>query len=462
MGTRVAITHTTRYRYDRPVTLAPHVVRLRPAPHSRTPVPSYSLTVEPSPHFLNWQQDPYGNYLARVVFPKPAAALTVTVDLVADLTPINPFGFFVEDAAEAYPFRYDPVLARELGPYLETLPAGPRLGALVAALKPTRLRTVDFLVELNQAIYRRVKYVIRMEPGVRQPDDTLELGAGSCRDSTWLLVQLCRNLGLAARFASGYLIQLAADEKPVDGPAGPPADFTDLHAWAEVYVPGAGWVGLDPTSGLLTAEGHIPLACTAEPRTAAPVDGSYSWAKRPGVEDDRVGEGFDFHMSVTRVAETPRVTKPYTDDQWAAVDGLGRRVDADLREWDVRLTMGGEPTFVGIDDRDAPEWNTAALGPAKRRRAVDLLARLRDRFAPGGLLHFGQGKWYPGESLPRWAFGCYWRRDGEPVWTDPALVAGEETAYRYTAADAARFVDELAGRLGVDPAAALPGYEDAF
>ena len=462
MGIRVALTHTTRYRYDRPVTLLPHVVRLRPAPHARTPVLGYSLVVEPAPHFLNWQQDPYGNHLARVVFPKPAGELTVTVDLVAELAPINPFDFFVEDYAREYPFRYDDVLARELIPYREIVPAGPRLAAVVEALRPARLRVVDFLVELNQAIYRRVRYVIRPEPGIQTPEETLTAGAGSCRDSAWLLVQLCRQLGLAARFASGYLIQLVADEKPVDGPAGPSADFTDLHAWAEVYVPGAGWVGLDPTSGLLAAEGHIPLACTADPQTAAPVEGSFTWAKRPGAEDDRVDEAFDVHMTVARLAESPRVTRPYTDAQWAAADALGRRVDADLREWDVRLTMGGEPTFVGIDDRDAPEWNTAAVGGAKRQRAADLLARLRDRVAPGGLLHFGQGKWYPDESLPRWAFGCYWRRDGEPVWADPALVAGEGTDYGHTPADAHRFVTELAGRLGVDPGASLPGYEDAL
>ncbi|VTT97182.1 Transglutaminase domain protein OS=Pirellula staleyi (strain ATCC 27377 / DSM 6068 / ICPB 4128) GN=Psta_2657 PE=4 SV=1: Bact_transglu_N: Transglut_core: DUF2126 [Gemmataceae bacterium] len=462
MGIRVALNHVTRYTYDRPVTLLPHVVRLRPAPHARTPILSYSLKVEPAEQFLNWQQDPYSNYLARLVFPKAASELKVTVDLVADLTTINPFDFFVEEYAEKYPFEYEDGLKRELAPYLETLPAGPRLQKLIDAHRKTGVQMNDYMVALNQAVNKAVDYVIRLEPGVQEPEYTLDCGRGSCRDSAWLLVQLCRHLGLAARFVSGYLIQLVADEKPIEGPEGPTADFTDLHAWTEVYVPGAGWVGLDPTSGLLTAEGHIPLACTAEPQSAAPVNGSFSWTKRAGVEDDKVEEGFEFHMSVTRLKEVPRVTKPYTPEQWDAINGLGHQVDADLREWDVRLTMGGEPTFVSIDDRDAPEWNTEAMGPNKRRRAEVLLKRLRDRFAPKGFLHFGQGKWYPGEQLPRWAFGCYWRRDGEPIWHDPDLVADEATAYGFRAPDAEKFITALAENLGVQPKYAIPGYEDVW
>ena len=460
MGIRVALTHTTKYTYDRPVTIQPHVIRLRPAPHTRTPVLAYSLKVEPAEQFLNWQQDPYSNHLARVVFPKPAAELRVTVDLVADLTAVNPFDFFVEEAAERYPFAYDAALAHELAPYLETPPAGPLLHQVVDAARDRGVRTIDHLVALNTTVNRLLKYDIRLEPGVRTPEETLEFGGGSCRDFAWLLVQLCRHHGLAARFVSGYSIQLVADEAPLDGPAGVLKDLVDLHAWAEVYLPGAGWVGLDATCGMFTGEGYIPLACTADPQTAAPISGSFAWAKRD--DDDAVEEGFEYRMEVTRIREAPRVTKPYTEDQWGAIDALGRRIDADLREWDVRLTMGGEPTFVSLDERDAPEWNLTALGPTKRVQGVTLLNKLRERFAPGGLLHFGQGKWYPGESLPRWAFGCFWRRDGEPVWADPRLVAAEGTKYGFTAADAGRFVSRLAEVLGVDPGYAIPGYEDAW
>ena len=463
MAIRVALHHKTVYRYDRLVTLQPHVVRLRPAPHCRTPILSYSLRIQPKDHFLNWQQDPYSNYHARLVFNELARELVVEVDLVAEMTAINPFDFFLETSAEHCPFTYDPLLARELIPYRETLPAGPKLEALVAELRRDKIRTNDYLVLINQRLQREVKYIIRLEPGVQTCEETLTNGTGSCRDSAWLMVQVLRRLGLAARFVSGYLIQLTADEKALDGPSGPEKDFTDLHAWAEVYLPGAGWIGLDPTSGLLAGEGHIPLACAADPTSASPITGAFSWLPDPSRgEDDKCKEEFGFEMSVTRIHEDPRVTKPYTDEEWQAVDALGRRIDDALRAGDVRLTMGGEPTFLSIDDRDGPEWNFLALGAGKRKLAGGLLRRLHDRWAPGALLHFGQGKWYPGESLPRWALGCYWRRDGVPVWQNPALTADDERDYGFGAEEAKRFAQDLAGRLGVGPEYLLPGYEDVW
>ena len=462
MGIKVALRHVTTYKYDRPITLSPHTIRLRPAAHARTPILSYSLTVKPAHQYLNWQQDPYGNYLARLVFPKPARELRVIVDLHADLAPINPFDFFIEDYAQSYPFDYDADVLKELTPYLETLPVGPKLRAIIDELKPMRELMVDYFPVMNRAIHGRINYTIRMEPGIQEPEETLELASGSCRDSAWLLVQLCRNLGLAARFVSGYLIQLVADEKPLEGPEGPAKDFTDLHAWCEVYVPGAGWVGLDSTSGLMAAEGHIPLACTASPQSAAAISGTIGADPDPENPDAEIAADFHVEMTVTRIVDAPRVTKPYTDDQWHAIDRLGDRIDTELREFDVRLTMGGEPTFVSIENRDAEEWNTAALGVDKRDRAMDLLKRLRDRWAPGGILHFGEGKWYPGESLPRWAFNCYWRTDGELIWNDAALVANESTPYGFDAGDAKRFIDLLSETLGLEAQFAIPGYEDVW
>ena len=471
MSIRIALNHRTRYHYASPVWLSPHVVRLRPAPHCRTLVDSYSLKVAPAEHFINWQQDPYSNRLARLVFPKKTTEFSVEVDLVAELTVSNPFDFFLEKYAEHYPFAYDPILSRELVPYRETLPAGPKLQQLIRELPKGKIRTIDYLVELNQQIHRRIEYVIRMEPGIYTPEETLTLAKGSCRDSAWLLVQLFRHLGLAARFVSGYLIQLAPDAKSLDGPSGTSQDITDLHAWAEVYLPGAGWVGLDPTSGLLAGEGHLPLACSADPATAAAIDGYFSVDDESVVRDEsgsqnghgsKIAAEFEFSMSVTRIHEDPRVTKPYTDEQWAAIEALGHRVDADLVAQDVRLTMGGEPTFVSIDDMDGDEWNTTALGPEKYKRANILVRRLYDRFAPGGLLYYGQSKWYPGEPLPRWAMGLYWRKDGEPVWRDMALMADEQAPGRLSAADSEAFILALADRLGVNPKHAMAGYEDAF
>ncbi|HET9953055.1 MAG TPA: transglutaminase family protein [Polyangiaceae bacterium] len=452
MTIRVALRHTTRYNYDRRVRLGAQVVRLRPAPHSRTHIVSYAFKVSPGVHFLNWQQDPQGNFLARLVFPEPTDHLEFDVDLVADMRTINPFDFFLEPSAEKVPFRYEEASLGELGPYLEQTASGAKFDALVASLELEGKRTIDFLVELNQKVHRHVKYVIRLEPGVQTPEETLELASGSCRDSAWLLVQVLRRLGLAARFASGYLIQLKADQKPLEGPEGPEADFTDLHAWAEVYLPGAGWIGLDATSGLLAAEGHIPLACTPDPQSAAPITGSL----------DECEVEFEHRMSVTRIRETPRVTLPYTDPVWERIQNLGHRIDGDLEAHDVRLTMGGEPTFVSIDDLDGVEWNFAALGEKKRELAGVLFRKLARRFAHDPLLHYGQGKWYPGEQLPRWALGCYFRKDGESIWRAQDLIAEDGGRYGIDERGAARFVEALARLLDVEPGNAIAAYEDPF
>jgi uncharacterized protein (DUF2126 family)/transglutaminase-like putative cysteine protease len=450
---RVALHHETRYRYDRRVSLSPQIVRLRPAPHSRTPVVSYALHIEPKGHFLNWQQDPFGNFQARAVFPDKVREFVVRVDLVAEMAVYNPFDFFLEESAERYPFNYEYLARKDLEPYLVTDPAGPRLEAWLADYgKPDDQRLVDFLVDLNQRLAHDIQYVIRMEPGVQTPDETLALARGSCRDSAWLLVQILRHFGIAARFVSGYLIQLKADVAALDGPSGTDHDFTDLHAWTEAFLPGAGWVGLDPTSGLLAGEGHIPLAATPHPSTAAPIAGR--------VEPSECEFAFD--MSVRRIYETPRVTKPYSDDAWHAIERLGHQIDAELARQDVRLTVGGEPTFVSIDDPNGAEWNTEAVGPNKRRLATELILRLAERFAPGGALHFGQGKWYPGEQLPRWALTLLWRKDGQSLVQDRDVFATDKPAHPATPADAERLGRAVAVRLGLDDDAVLPAFEDPW
>jgi len=450
MSIKASIYHLTHYRYDRPVVLGPQVIRLRPAPHSRTRVLSHSLKVAPADHFVNHQQDPYGNWLSRFVFPEPVTELKIEVDLVADMTVYNPFDFFVEESAEHWPFEYPEDLHDDLVIYKRADPVGPRLQAFLDGVPRERTRTVDFVVGLNRRLSHEIGYVIRMEPGVQTPEETFERGTGSCRDSSWLLVQILRNLGLAARFVSGYLIQLKPDLVALDGPPGTDHDFTDLHAWAEVYLPGAGWIGLDPTSGLLTGESHIPLAATPHYRNAAPIGGAASFAQ----------VDFSFDMQVARVAEHPRITKPFSDEAWASLDALGAKVDESLATGDVRLTMGGEPTFVSIDDFESDEWNTAAVGPMKRGLADRLIRRLRDRFAPGGFLHYGQGKWYPGESLPRWTFSLYWRKDGSPIWQDPRLIAEEGMDTQAGPVEAERLMKEIAGQLGVEPEMVTPAYED--
>jgi uncharacterized protein (DUF2126 family) len=472
MSIHVALHHKTSYHYDRLVNLGPQVVRLRPAPHARTRILSYSLKVLPEKHFINWMQDPQSNYSARLVFDQPTREFSVQVDLVAEMAVFNPFDFFLEPQAEKFPFAYDPSLDHELAPFQRKCWLTPLFTKYLAAIrrdflseskrrtKKERLeipdaekpRTIDFLVAVNQRLWADIKYTIRLEPGVQTPEESLEKLSGSCRDSAWLLCQLFRHCGLASRFVSGYLIQLKADQKSLDGPSGAEKDFTDLHAWTEVYLPGGGWIGLDPTSGLLAGEGHVPLACTPDPSSAAPISGAV----------DECECEFGFEMGVTRIYESPRVTLPYTEKQWSKIESLGHAIDADLKKGDVRLTMGGEPTFVSIDDPDGAEWNFTAMSHKKRVLSGQLIKRLREKFAPGSLLHYGQGKWYPGEPLPRYALGCYWRKDGVPIWKDDSLIADESKDYGHGPKDARELLTRISRIVGTDPKYMLPAYEDAF
>ena len=456
MPIHVALYHKTLYRYDKPVGHGPHIIRLRPAPHCRTRILSYSQRILGGEHFINWQQDPFSNWNARVAFPGKLQELSVEIELVAEMAIFNPFDFFLEESATKYPFAYEADLRSDLAPFLDADPATPRLSQYLGKTKSRLLAeptgTVDFLVALNRQLQKDIQYLIRLEPGVQSPEETLTRQSGSCRDSAWLLVQMLRRLGLAARFVSGYLVQLSPDVKPIDGPAGPPADFTDLHAWCEAYLPGAGWIGLDPTSGLLAGEGHIPLSCTPEPATAAPVTGQIEPCQSK----------LEHEMRVARIYESPRVTKPYTEEQWQRIDALGHAIDEDLKHHDARLTVGGEPTFVSTEDPDGAEWNFTAVSDRKRVLSGELLKRLQTRFAPGALLHYGQGKWYPGEPLPRWALAAYWRKDGLPIWHDPGLIADEARDYGMGAREAESLIRAIASALRVDSKHILPGYEDVF
>lgn len=452
MTIRVALHHQSRYRFDRLVKASPHEIRLRPAVHSRTPVQGYSLKIFPEQHFIHWQQDAYGNFVARVTFPEPTREIEITVDLIADMTVINPFDYFIEDWATHYPFQYQDQQKRDLTPFLEKGPSTSLFQAYVHEIRealPKDITTTDLLVFLNQRLQADIGYQIRLESGVQTPEETLILRSGSCRDSAWLMVQVLRYLGIAARFVSGYLIQLVPDIQ--SSPESFDRDFTDLHAWCEAYVPGAGWVGMDATSGLFAGEGHIPLAVSAHPTAAAPVIGMTTPCEA----------NLDVVMKVSRIHEDPRVTKPYRAEEWEAIMALGKKVDEVLLAEDVRLTQGGEPTFIARNPGDKPEWHIGALGEEKWALAHRLFHRLSERFGQGGVIQFGQGKWYPGEPLPRWAMNLFWRTDGLPLWRHPSLLDPEPNP-ELDLTRVEEFGQRLCEELGLSHGYLIPAFEDPW
>jgi transglutaminase-like putative cysteine protease len=282
---RVTLRHNTSYRFDRSVVLGPHDVRLRPSAHGRTPILEYAFHVQPAGGSVHWYTDALGNRVARCLFPQPVAELRFDVELTADLAPINPFDFLLDLWSSQFPFRYPDELAIDLAPALGADPAAAAMSEWVERVKSEFLstgsiNTVTLLVELNLRVRREVAYIVREEAGVQAPEETLALAAGSCRDSAWLLTQALRQLGLAARFVSGYLIQPESAKQEQEGASQRQASGhalrADLHAWVEVYLPGGGWIGIDPTAGLLAAENHIAVAVARRPSGAAPVIGSAS------------------------------------------------------------------------------------------------------------------------------------------------------------------------------------------
>ena len=460
---RIRIRHETSYRYPKPAIFGPHTIRLCPADHAGASVLSYNLQLNPEAE-VRWQRDPWGNRIARATFSEgtQSDSLTLVVDAAFDIRPVNPFDFFVDDRCRDLPFSYPDELTTELEPFLARPSVGPLLAQFLESC-PAHGYVTDHLVRLNRKIAKEVQYIIRNEPGIQTSEETLRSARGSCRDSAALLVDAFRAQGLAARFVSGYLIQLADEGNIPNEARGVEHDVLDLHAWAEVYVPGAGWVGLDGTSGLLTGEGHVPLAGTVDPAHAAPVDGT----------TNLTANAVHFDMAVQRLGHEPRPRRPYTDEAWQALRALGRAVDDKLADEQLRLTMGGEPTWTSRFHPTAKEWNTDALGPTKWTAGIHLANELLRRLTQGGLLMQRMGKHYPGESLPRWALHLFWRRDGHRIWQDPALLDTHAGAYIAVdgrtieppdrpSPDAERFIHSLARELGLSSAEIYPGYEDPW
>ena len=450
---RLHLQHRSRYEYATPALLGAHTLRLHPAPHTRARVETYRLLVEPSAR-IRWYSDPFGNRLARVDFAADQAitSFEVVVELAVQIEPVNPFDFLLEPIAERTPFAYPAALARELQPFLAlddpAYAVGPEFAALDERL-PREGETVPLLDRLNQAVHESVRYVIREETGVFTPEQSLVEGRASCRDSSLLLSAVLRRRGLATRFVSGYLVQLTDEGMLPDQPKGMARDVVDLHAWCEVYLPGAGWVGLDATSGLFCGESHIPLCCAATPALASPIEGT----------SDTPASDVAFSMTVQHLGHEARPTLPYSDDTWAALQLAGATTDARLLQAGVRLTMGGEPTFNAREGIELPEWNGAALGASKWAKGLRLAAELRRRLAAGSVTLLRQGKHYPGEPLPRWALEIIGRSDGTALWPDRPEAEGSHR--KPTADDVERFARALAKRLDVSDGL-QPAHEDPW
>ena len=492
MSTRIALTHTIDRRYARRLVLPTHWLRLRPAPHTKAAIEAYSLSVGTEPHFLNWVRDPFENHLARLDLPEPVFGLNMAVDIVADLAPANPFDFLTEPYAASFPFEYPEQLQKELTPYLHLPKAGPRLADYLGALDADSAYIIEKLGKLTGNVHRSLAIVGSAQPGAVDLEDVVKRGTASPWEAAWLMAVSLRHLGVAARFTAGYRVVLASEAVPIhawtadaeDSETSLWLDSASLHAWCEVFLPGAGWIGLDPSAGLFTHEGYIPLTATPDPLRALPWVAEVAEPGKPA-EVPPPDESFE-SIAVRRLIAAAEPS-PYSDAQWGDISALGQSVDARLATAGISLAMG-QTLNLTSPYSDSIEWATTALGPRKRAAAEDLLARLRLKVAPGGVLHESQGEWFGGETLPRWKLSCFFRADGEPIWRNSSLLGcslgnGPETAASgpvrpqgpgarlprssepgaaegASPADAGHFAEMLARKLGVFPEFVMPAHED--
>ncbi len=444
MSQRIALTHRVVQRFDRRVRLSTHWLRLRPAPNTRARIEAYSLHVAPESHFINWIRDPYENDLARLDLPEPLGELRFDVDIVATLDPVNPFDFFVDFGYSDHPFEYTAQVRKELAPYLRLAKPGPRLRRWLEQLELTPRYIVEFLGALNRQVMECTPPQFGRGGGHVDVEAVLQRGSANAWERAWLLTLSLRHAGLAARFTSGYHVFLSSDTQTVP-------DSARMHAWSEVFLPGAGWIGLDPTSGTFTGEGYIPLASAPDPLRALPWIGYCEACGETGEESIRL-----------RRLEHTRDRKNVSDSHWADVRAVAADVDARLKKHNVALSISPRIAFVHAPNAAAPEWTTGAMSDHKRTIAEQLASALRERVALGGVFHVGQTEWFNSETLPRWRISCLFRADGRPVWSDAALNAWPATKQRPTPEDVKRFSRTLTRALGINVDWLIPAHEDAL
>lgn len=440
MTTRIAITHRIERTFSKTIKLSTHWLRLRPAPDTPARITAYSLELAPEPHFVNWLRDPFENHIVRLDLPEPLPYLHTAVEILAELVPKNPFDFLIEPYAVKHPFEYTTQLKKELAPYLAVGEPSARTRVFFETLERKEVATIQRLSEVCAALLEAFPSFapspISSTQGAPDLEALFARGTGSAWDLAWLFTLSLRQLGLAARFVCGYHVLLAEAEAQQDS--------VRLHAWTQVFIPGAGWIGIDPSTGLYTNETFIPLSSGADPARVQPIVGSREPCEETRIESVQV-----------RRLEPADPRWPYTETQWNDICALGAHVQRDLEAHRVYLSTGMNLSFVATGS-GSYEWHTHALGPEKLRIADQLLSRLLQRTAAGAIKHYAQGEWYAGEGLPRWRLIGLARGDGQPVWRNAELRSTGE-ANVLAAAD---FANALARALGVPPSCVSAAQED--
>jgi uncharacterized protein (DUF2126 family)/transglutaminase-like putative cysteine protease len=411
---RVQIENCMRYTYAKPVGFSPHVIRLYPRTDQSVVTHKLRTNINIASD-IQYRRDLFDNLVANCFFPQPAETLEVRVQLEVELWPRNPFHFLLAPHAIEMPFQYQEDENNILAPFRLVAPEEDADTEGLWRLSG-RQNTVEALVDLVSTLHHEIAYETRVEGEARLPARVLELRSGACRDTTLLCATILRKNGLAARVVSGFLCEFHVDVKDRRAESG-------LHAWVEAYLPGGGWVGLDPTNGTFCDHRFIPAAVGAKMLDIAPVSGSY-------FGEERVPGRFDSHLDLSLMTEKD-------------LSKIAAHVEQTLAAEKISLTMGGEPTYIPTNPEGA-EWNFAATGPTKLHYAYGFADQVAKEVWPGAIVLYTPGKLYPGEVNPRWALNAL--RTNAPFPSPSPRSTGLRINEKWTRT----LRDQLVGRLGLE------------